>query len=210
MIWRYPNFRKHHLVKDNKNTKLPRDFCQADDIFELAPRDLQRSMDEARARQANPFLDFPRYWTLNKGYPFSHNRSGKWPSPKWKERIILEIHPFSTEQWLWEEGILSLRTNKHQGHLKNGGWEDEGFLFSGAEGKPENSGANLLLVSGSVWWWWKEIPSIGLNLSLKARHLGVGCGPAPSLWQWRHSSFMVNLMTLEISPESSHLEGHPT
>ena len=129
------------------------------------------------------FSDIEDLKALNKGYPFSHNRSGKWPSPKWKETIILKIHPFSTEQWLWEEGILSLRTNS-QGHLKNGGLEDEGFLFSGAEGKPGNSGANLLLVSGSVWWWWKEIPSIGLNLSLKARHLGVGFLAAPSLWQW--------------------------
>ena len=49
-------------------------------------------------------------------YTFSHNHGSVQNYPNWKETIILEIHPFSTEPWLWEEGYIHL----HRDKLRNG------------------------------------------------------------------------------------------
>ena len=133
MIWRYPNFRKHPYIyiflageRQQKHKTAPWFLPGRWRFWVGAPRFTAQHGWGARppSQSVSGFSSILKTLkALNKGYPFSHNRSGKWPSPKWKERIILEIHPFSTEPWLWEEGILSLRTNS-QGHLKNGGLEE--------------------------------------------------------------------------------------
>ena len=43
-------------------------------------------------------------WKKLTFYPSSHNHGSVENYPKWKETNIFEIHAFSTEPWLWEEG----------------------------------------------------------------------------------------------------------
>ena len=156
MIWRYPNFRKHPSGERQQKHKTAPWFLPGRWRFWVgAPWFTAQHGWGARppSQSVSGFssiLKTLRPWIRDTLSPIIEVEND--PPLKWKERIILEIHPFSTVPWLWEEGILSLRTNKHQGHLKK--WRvgrDEGkTCFQGQKENLEIQGANLLLVSGSV------------------------------------------------------------